>query len=302
MRRDAVTKLQEKFSVSERRACSVLDQPRSSQRFEGKPKDEDARLTRRILELVRQRPRWGYRRIGQLLKREGESLNMKRMYRLWKSAGLKVPRKRRKKRAAGQKQNACHVQVAMFQHDVWTWDFVQASTIDGRTIRFLNIVDEYTRYCLKIKVGRGIKSEDAIDTLAELFSIHGVPKRIRCDNGPEFISLAIKEWLVKIGVSVLYIEPGAPWQNGLCESFNSRFRDEFLNQTELANVPDARLKSSAWAQDFNHERPHSSLGYLTPAEFSQRQNAASASVAALPPLQQHSAAVSLLPFSKTNLS
>jgi len=293
-----VTKLQGTFSVSERRACRVLDQPRSSQRFEGQPRDEDARLTKRILELVRQRPRWGYRRIGQLLKREGEVLNMKRMYRLWKAAGLKVPRKRRKKRATGQKKNACHIQPAMFHHDVWTWDFVQSSTVDGRAIRFLNIVDEYTRLVLKIKVGRGIKSEDAIDSLAELFAIHGVPKRIRCDNGPEFISHAIRDWLARIGVSVLYIEPGSPWQNGLCESFNSRFRDEFLNQTELLSVEDARTKSSAWQYDFNHERPHSSLDYLTPAEFfSRRRCAASAMVAALPPLQQHTAAADPLPVS-----
>jgi len=221
--------------VSQRRACRVLDQPRSSQRFEGKPKDEDARLTKRIVACVRQRPLWGCRRIGQLLKRDGEQLNMKRMYRLWKAAGFKVPRKRRKKRGIGQKVNACHIQTATFKHDVWAWDFVQASTLDGRTVRFLNIVDEYTRMCLKIKVGRSIKSEDAIDTLAELFMIYGVPKRIRCDNGPEFISLAIQQWLEQIGVSVLYIEPGSPWQNSLCESFNGRFRDEFIQQSVLLN-------------------------------------------------------------------
>lgn len=286
--------LQEKFSVSERRACEVLDQPRSSQRFEGKPKDEDTRLTKRILELVRERPRWGYRRIGQLLRREGETLNLKRMYRLWKAAGLKVPRKRRKKRTIGHKKNACHVQPAQFKNDVWTWDFVQSSTTDGRTIRFLNIVDEYTRYCLKIKAGRGITSEDAIDTLAELFVMEGVPKRIRCDNGPEFISHAIKNWLSKIGVSVLYIEPGSPWQNGLCESFNSRLRDEYLGQTELLSESDARLKAIAWQHDFNQVRPHSSLGYLTPAESSLR-SAASASVAALLSLQQHCETLPLLP-------
>lgn len=272
----------------------MLDQPRSSQRFEGKAKDEDERLTKRILAHVRQRPRWGYRRIGQLLKRDGEQLNMKRVYRLWKAAGLKVPRKRRKKRGIGQKTNACHIQPAMFKNDVWTWDFVQSSTVDGRTIRFLNIVDEHTRLCLKIKVGRSIKSEDAIDTLAELFMIYGVPKRIRCDNGPEFISLAIKQWLGKIGVSVLYIEPGSPWQNGLCESFNGRFRDEFIQQTVLLNESEARLKAQAWQTDYNEVRPHSSLGYLPPLEFSRR-SAASATVAALPSLQQHCDAPSLLP-------
>ncbi|GAA4422398.1 hypothetical protein GCM10023155_05960 [Bremerella cremea] len=279
----------------------MLDQPRSGQRFEGKPKDEDARLTKRILELVRERPRWCYRQIGQLLRREGESLNMKKMYRLWKAAGLKVPQKRRKKRATGVSTNACHVQPAGFMHDVWTWDFIQSSTIVGRTIRFLNIVDEYTRQCLAIKVGRSITSEDAIDTLAELFAMYGVPKRLRCDNGPEFISTAIKQWLDRIGVEALYIEPGSPWQNGLCESFNSRLRDEYLHQTDLLSEADARIKARAWREDFNERRPHSSLGYQTPLEFARRC-AASTPVAPLPPLQQHSEPRESLPVSQSVLS
>ena len=265
-----MSELQQKFSVSQRRACCVLDQPRSSQRFEGKPKHEDVRLTKKILEFVRQRPRWGYRRICQLLTRSGEVLNMKKMYRLWKAAGLKVPQKRHKKLATGTRENACDVQPATFMNDVWAWDFVHSSTIDGRSIRLLNIVDEYTRQVMSIKVDRSITSEDAIDTLAELFSMHGVPKRLRCDNGPEFISKAIQEWLQKIGVSVLYIEPGSPWQNGVCESFNSRLRDEYLHQTELLNLDDARIKARAWQEDFNVNRPHSSLGYSTPKEFAIR--------------------------------
>ncbi len=279
--------LQRKFSVSERRACETLDQPRSSQRYAGRPKDEDQRLTKKILELVRQRPRFGYRRIGVLLRRDGEVINDKRMYRLWKAAGLKVPRKRRTTRATGEKKNACHVAPTGFAYDVWTWDFVHSSTVDGRKIRFLNIVDEYTRLCLSIKVGRRITSEDAIDALAELFSIHGVPQRIRCDNGPEFISSAIKDWLGKLGVGVLYIEPGSPWQNGLCESFNGKLRDEYLHQTDLLNEADARLKARAWREDFNDHRPHSSLGYLTPSEFARRC-ADSVPFAALTPRNQHS--------------
>lgn len=212
---------------------------------------------------------------------------MKKMYRLWHAAGLKVPCKRRQKRGTGVRANACDVQPASFINDVWSWDFVQSSTIDGKSIRFLNIVDEHTRQCMVIKVGRSITSEDAIDTLAELFSMYGVPKRLRSDNGPEFISNAIKKWLTKIGVEVLYIEPGSPWQNGLCESFNSRLRDEYLGQSDLIDLDDARLKARAWREDFNDHRPHSSLGYLTPSEFASRC-AASATVAALPPLQLHS--------------
>jgi putative transposase len=221
---------------------------------------------------------------------------MKKMYRLWRAAGLKVPRKRRVKRATGIRANACDVQPATFINDVWTWDFVQSSTVDGRTIRFLNIVDEHTRQCLTIKAGRSITSEDAIDTLAELFAMHGVPKRLRCDNGPEFISKAIKNWLATIGVEVLYIEPGSPWQNGLCESFNSRLRDEYLQQTALMNMDDARMKARAWREDFNERRPHSSLGYLTPSEFARRC-ADSIPVAALLPWNQHSDELEPLPVS-----
>lgn len=293
--------LQRKFSVSERRACEVLDQPRSSQRYSGRPKNEDQRLTKKILELVRQRPRYGYRRIAVLLRRDGEVINDKRMYRLWRAAGLKVPRKRRKKLAKGDKKNACHVVPARFMHDVWTWDFVQTSTVGGRKIRFLNIVDEHTRMCLSIKSGRSITSEDAIDTLAELFAMHGLPKRIRCDNGPEFISVAIKDWLAKLGVNVLYIEPGSPWQNGLCESFNGKLRDEYLHQTELLSEEDARVKARGWQDDFNNRRPHSSLGYLTPSEFARRC-ADSVPFAALTPRNQHSEPPKPLPVTQPNLS
>ncbi|QDV25826.1 Integrase core domain protein [Aureliella helgolandensis] len=147
---------------------------------------------------------------------------------------------------------------------------MHSSTTDGRSIRFLNIVDEYTRLCLSIKVGRSIPSEDAIDALAALFSIHGVPKRIRCDNGPEFISTAIKSWLEALSVDVFYIESGSPWQNGLCESFNGKLRDEYLHQAELLSVADARVQARAWREDYNGHRPHSSLGCLTTKEFALR--------------------------------
>ncbi len=285
--------LQAKFSVSERRACRLLDQPRSTQRFVGQPKDDDVRLTKKILDYVRERPRWGYRRIAQLLRRNGDLINVKRVYRLWKAAGLKVPRKRRLKRATGQVGNACHLQPAGFKNDVWSWDFVQESTMGGKTIRFLNIVDEYTRVCLSIKASRSITSEDAIDTLAELFAMHGVPKRIRSDNGPEFISVAIKRWLSSLGIEVLYIEPGSPWQNGFCESFNSKLRDEYLGQTELMNEQDARLKARAWQFDFNEQRPHSSLGYLTPSEFARRCGDSSPLAALAPPNHHNALAVPL---------
>lgn len=205
-----------------------------------------------------------------MLRRGGGLVNVKRVYRLWKEAGLKVPRKRRSKRGIGQLANACHLQPAGLPNDVWSWDSVQSSTIGGKTSRFLNIVDEYTRVCLCIKASRSITSEDAIDALAELFAMYGDPKRIRSDNGLEFISSAIKRWLSSLGIEVLYIELGSPWQNGVCESFNSKLRDEYLSQTEPINENDARLKARAWKHDYNEQRPHSSRGYLTPKEFSRR--------------------------------
>ena len=212
---------------------------------------------------------------------------MKRVYRLWLAAGLKVPRKRRKKRAQGQSGNACHVQPASRPNDVWTWDFMESTTTSGAKLRWLNIIDEYTRVCLTIKVSRSIKSVDAIDTLAELFSMHGVPRRLRSDNGPEFIAQAIRQWLEKLSIETLFIEPGAPWQNGVCESFNSKLRDEYLQLAEIVSLADARLKARAWQEDYNQVRPHSSLGYQTPSEFARRC-ADSVSFAALTPLHQHS--------------
>jgi putative transposase len=257
----------------------------------GQPKADDARLTKKLLEYVRERPRWGYRRIAQLLRRSGELINVRRVYRVWKAAGLKVPRNRRIKRAIGNMVNACHLRHAGISSDVWSWDFVQASTVGGKTVRFLNIVNEYTRVCLSIKTSRSITSEDAIDTLAELFAMHGVPKRIRSDYGPQFISAAIKGWLWSLGIEVLYIEPGSPWQSGVCESFNSKLRDEYLSQTELLSEHDARLKARAWQQDFNEQRPHSSLGYLTPLEFARRCGASSP----LAPPNHHNAMAMPLP-------
>lgn len=221
---------------------------------------------------------------------------MKRMYRLWRAAGLKVPRKRRKKRATGQATSGCHVQPACFVNDVWSWDFLESTTISGARIRWLCVVEEYSRQCLTIKVGRSIRSEDAIDTLAELFAMYGVPKRLRSDNGPEFISTGIKKWLSAIGVETLYIEPGSPWQNGVCESFNSKLRDEYLQQSDIVSETDARLKARLWKDDFNEQRPHSSLGYLTPSEFARRC-ADSIPLAALAPRNPHSEFPKPLPVS-----
>jgi putative transposase len=284
-KRAAVEHLQEQFDASERRACEVVNQPRSTQRYAGRITDDEGRLVARMLELVRQRPRFGYRRIAALLRSEGWRVNVKRIYRLWRREGLKVPRKTRKRRGLGSSANACHVRRAEHQDHVWTWDFVFDRTASGTTLKWLSIVDEHTRECLALKVGRSITSEDVIDTLAELFAMRGVPRSVRSDNGPEFIALAIQGWFEKTGVASLYIEPGAPWENGYAESFHSRLRDEFLSQHEFADLREARLLTAAWREDYNHCRPHSSLGYQTPAAFAAAGGADS--VRATPSLRRH---------------
>jgi len=238
-----------------------------------------------MLELVRERPRFGYRRITALLRAEGWAVNVKRVYRLWRREGLKVPRKTRKRRGKGTSANACYVRRSEHQDHVWTWDFVFDRTASGTTLKWLSIVDEHTRECLALKVGRSITSEDVIDTLAELFALRGVPRCVRSDNGPEFIAQAIGRWFTQTGVTSLYVEPGAPWENGYAESFHSRLRDEFLNLHQFADLREARMLTAAWREDYNHCRPHSSLGYQTPAAFAAAGGANS--VRATPSLRRH---------------
>jgi transposase InsO family protein len=279
-----VEHLGEAFEVSERRACEVVEQPRSTQRYEPQEADDEGPLVKRMLELVRLHPRYGYRRIWALLRREEFVVNRKRVYRLWRREGLKVPRKQRKKRRLGTSANGCIRQRSERKNQVWAWDFVHDRTSDGRALKWLTIVDEYTRECLALRVGRSIKAQDAIDVLAELFAMHGVPEHLRSDNGPEFIARGMREWLKLLQVGTLYIEPGSPWENGYAESFNSKCRDEFLNAEEFDTVPQARAMAATWKKDYNERRPHSALGYKTPSEFGRT---CAASVRATPSLQQH---------------
>jgi putative transposase len=269
-KRAATRELQGRFGVSERRACAVLDQPRSTQRYWPQTRSDEAALCRRLRELVRRRPRFGYRRLTAMLKREGWIVNAKRVQRLCRKEGLKVRRKPRKRRALGSSQNACHVRRAERKDQVWCWDFAFDRTRSGTTLKWLSIVDERTRECLALKVSRSITSEDVIDTLAELFAMRGVPECVRSDNGPEFVSQAIQAWLSKLSINALYIAPGSPWENGYAESFHSKLVDEFLSREEFESVREARQLTSAWREDYNEHRPHSSLGYLTPREYAAR--------------------------------
>lgn len=286
-KRAAVCALQTQFTVSERRACQALGQPRSSQRYVPQPRSDEAAVVKRILELVRERPRFGYRRIGRLLAAEGWHMGQSRLFRLWRREGLKVPNKKRKRRRLGSSINGCDRRRALHKDHVWSWDFVFDRTTSGSTLKWLSIIDEHTRECLALKVDRSITSEDVIDTLAELFAMRGVPQHIRSDNGPEFIALAMRRWLQRIGVETLYVEPGSPWENGYAESFHSRLRDEFLAVEEFPSLPAARSLTAAWREDYNHHRPHSSLGYQTPSEFAACAASTPASATPQPALQQH---------------
>jgi transposase InsO family protein len=253
--------------VSERRACRALDQPRTTQRYRPIPKDDEQRLESRLWELVRAHPRYGYRRMTALLRREGWRINRKRVYRVWRRQGLRVPQKIRKKRRLGHSGNSCVRLRPEHKDHVWTWDFVFDRTSKGRALKWFSVVDEYTRECLVLEVNRRMTSREVIDVLADLFVVRRVPRHIRSDNGPEFIALAIRRWLEHTDVKTLYIEPGAPWENGYGESFQSRLRDELLNVEEFATVAEAQILAASWRADYNHRRPHSSLGYQTPAEF-----------------------------------
>jgi transposase InsO family protein len=223
-----------------------------------------------MLELVRTHPRFGYRRIGALLRREGWRVNRKRVYRLWRQQGLKVPRKQHKKRRLGHSDNGCVRRRPRGKDDVWAWDFIHDRTEDGRPLKWLSVVDESTRECLVLEVRRGLPAEAVIALLAKAVQHRGWPGHIRSDNGPEFIAAAIRRWLEDAGVQTWYIAPGAPWENGYAESFHSRLRDELLNAELFTSLREAQLLAKEWRQDYNHQRPHSALAYQTPAEFASR--------------------------------
>jgi putative transposase len=248
----------------------VIGQPRSSQRYAGRKAQRDRRLAKRMVELSRENPRYGYRRVWALLRREGWPVNKKRVHRLWRQEGLKVPGKQRKRRRLlllGKSENGCTRRRAEHKDYVWSYDFVMDLTEDGRRLKMMPVVDEYTRECLSIDVECSITAEDVVDTLASLFRSRGEPAFIRSDNGPEFVAKAIKQWLEASGIETLCIEPGSPWENAYSETFISRFSDELLKREVFADLLEAKVLVEDYRDHYNHHRPHSALGYQTPAEF-----------------------------------
>jgi transposase InsO family protein len=243
----------------------VLGQARSTQRYCANIKNDEERLVLRITELAMQYGRYGYRRITALLKQEGWRVNHKRVERIWRREGLKVPKRQPKRKRLWFNDGSCIRLRPEYKNHVWSYDFVSTRTYDCRAIRILTILDEYTRECLLMKVARNITSEDVLEDISDLFLLRGIPEHIRSDNGPEFTAKAVRNWLNSIGVRTLYIEPGSPWENGYIESFNGKLRDELLNGEIFMTLLEARVLIESWRNEYNHVRPHSSLGYRPPA-------------------------------------
>ena len=252
--------------VSERRACKILGQARATQRHHTPPPSDEKRLTGDILALATKYGRYGYRRITALLNNEkGWRVNHKRVERIWRREGLKVPKKQPKRSRLWLNDGSCIRLRPEYKDHVWSYDFVTARTANGRAFRILTVIDEYSRECLALLVNRRITSLDVIDQLYELFLLRGVPEHIRSDNGPEFTAKAIRKWLNRVGVKTLYIEPGSPWENGYIESFNGKLRDELLNREIFTTLEEARVLIEQWRKEYNQIRPHSAKNYRPPA-------------------------------------
>jgi transposase InsO family protein len=264
-RRRTVERIQQRFGLSQRRACKVLGQCRSSQRYAGRRPDDEARLTNRMVELASRYGRYGYRRITAMLRMEGWRVNHKRVERLWRAEGLKVPSRQPKRRRLWWHDGSCVRLRPLYRDHVWSYDFLADRTSNGRALRMLTILDEYTRECLAIDVGRRLGSEDVLERLTDLFIRRGVPKHLRSDNGSEFTAKAVREWLGRLGVKTLFIEPGSPWENGYVESFHGKLRDELLNREIFDTVLEAKVLVDRWRREYNTLRPHSALGYRPPA-------------------------------------
>ena len=264
-RRKTIDRVRATLHISERRACRVLGQHRSTQRKVPQTPDDEAALTAEIVELAKTYGRYGYRRITALLRQAGWAVNHKRVERIWRREGLKVPRKQKKRGRLWFNDGSCIRLRPQYKNHVWAYDFVQDRTHDGKVIRMLTVIDEHSRECLAITVARRLNNRAVLDTLADLFFEHGPPEHIRSDNGPEFVAIAVREWLGRIGVKTLFIEPGSPWENGYNESFNGKFRDELLNGEIFETLKEAQVLIEAWRRHYNAIRPHSSLGYRPPA-------------------------------------
>jgi putative transposase len=254
--------------VSKRRACALLGTARSALTYVSRRALADAPVLQRMRELAAMYPRYGYRFIRVFLAREGLEMSPDRAYRLWRTAGLQVPRKRTRRRIATSRPRPLPPTA---KNHVWAYDFVFDTCADGRQLKCLTVVDEWTRECLAIDVAGTIRAARVVDVLARLVSVHGAPRYIRSDNGPEFVSRAVRAWVDELGIETAFIDPGKPWQNGLNESFNDKFREECLSMEWFRSRTEAAAVIATWREHYKAVRPHSSLGYLTPLAFKEKQ-------------------------------
>jgi putative transposase len=284
-----VEQLKQDFAFSERRACGVMQLPVSTFRYRSSRCDNELRS--RLVELAREKPRFGYRRLHVLLQRDGERVNHKRVWRVYRAAGLSVRRKRRKRLA----RMGTSMVAATKANQRWSLDFVSDGLASGRAIRLLSIVDTYTRECLALDVDTSFPSPRVTRVLNTLIAARGRPERIRCDNGPELTSRHFLAWCIERKITLEHIQPGRPMQNGHVESFNGKLRDEFLNVSWFRNLFDARLQTHRWRKDYNEMRPHSSLDYRTPLEFALHAKRASSAAPSIAEAGQEASNASPLP-------
>ena len=257
--------MRQRHGVSERHACRLLGQWRGTQRYRPTHRQDEEALTRAIVTLANAYGRYGYRRITVLLRQFGWQVGKDRVERIWRREGLKVPKRQKPRGRLWLTDGSClRLRPERVNH-VWSYDFVSTRTHDGRAVRLLTLIDEYTRECLAIRVARRLGSFEVIDTLADVMLTRGIPDHLRSDNGPEFVALHLRQWLGNVGPKPLYIEPGSPWENGYCESFNSKLRDEFLNGEIFYSLKEVQILTERWRVHYNTVRPHSSLGYRPPA-------------------------------------
>ena len=268
-KREAVTHLERKLRVSQRRACRVINQPRSTQRYAARRPARDAKLAAELRLYALKHPRRGCRMAAAQLRRQGMRVNIKRVARLWRQEGLRVPQRQHKRRRLGHGGNSMQRRSATRMNEVWSYDFVFDQTEDGRRLKWLPICDEFTRESVALEVERRMEARDVVRVLAAAVAERGAPAYIRSDNGPEFIAKAVRGWIAEQGFQTLYIEPGSPWQNAYSESFNSRLRDELLNREIFATLAEAKVLGSDYRRAYNEQRLHSSLDYQTPAEFAR---------------------------------
>ncbi|WCS27880.1 IS3 family transposase [Methylobacterium sp. NMS14P] len=266
--RQAVAGIREKYGLSERHARRIVGQHRGTQRYVPTVLADEDGLTRAIVALASEYGRYGYRRVTALLQADGWRVGKDRVQRIWRSEGLNVPQRHRPRSRLWLNDGSCVRLRPLYRNHVWSFDFVQAQTHDGRSLRILTLIDEHSRACLALKVSRRINSLDVIEALADAMCLHGIPEHIRCNNGPEMISKALRKWVAKAGSQIQYIAPGSPWENGYCEIFDGKLRDECLRQEIFYSLKEAQAVIALWQNTYNCIRPHSSLGLRPPAPVS----------------------------------